>query len=132
MLSRIIWFIILIVAAYLLLVFVSPDFADKYGNKDINTKIRNIKDQSLRMSSDESFSTSLWNEITGKTEQFASGTKQFVDETKETMDHIQSTLSEKTEQVKQATDSVQKAYDAVNTAKNDIQKLSSFSGAVKP
>lgn len=51
MFSRLLAFIILIVSGYILLVFLLPEIADQYGNKELNVKIRNIKEQSLMIGS---------------------------------------------------------------------------------
>lgn len=128
MFSRLIGLIFLLAAGYLLVVFAAPDIADQYGNKELNAKIRAIKEQSLSFGSGELSPSSLFDELTGKATEFASGTKQLIDESKQTVNQIQTTVTEKTEQVKQAADSVQKAIDAVNTAKDDVQKVTTFSG----
>lgn len=130
MFIRLIWFIVFLAASYVLAVFSAPDFADKYGNKEVNAKIRTIKEHSLSLGSGELSPSSLWSELTGKANEFASGTRQLVDESKQTVNQIQTTVTEKTEQVKQAADSVQKAIDAVNTAKNDVQKVTTLSGVI--
>ena len=42
--------VIILVVLYILSVFFFPDFADKYGNSDINAKIRNIKNMAFSIS----------------------------------------------------------------------------------
>jgi methyl-accepting chemotaxis protein len=128
MFARLLWIFLLLSVSYILLVFAAPDFADTYGNSEINAKIRVIKEHSLNLGSTGWSPNSLWDELTGKASEFASGSKQFVDTTKQTVEQIQTTVTEKTEQVKKATESVQKAVDAVNSAKSDIEKVTTFSG----
>lgn len=42
--------VIILAVLYILSVFFFPDFADKYGNSDINAKIRNIKNMASSIS----------------------------------------------------------------------------------
>lgn len=42
--------VIILTVLYILSVFFFPDFADKYGNSDINAKIRNIKNMAFSIS----------------------------------------------------------------------------------
>ncbi len=42
--------VIILAVLYILSVFFFPDFADKYGNSDINAKIRNIKNMAFSIS----------------------------------------------------------------------------------
>lgn len=128
MFSRLFAFIILVLAGYAILVFIAPDFADKYGDTTINAKLRNIKEASLSLWSGWEDPISVWEDISGRTTLIASGSKQFMQDAKQTADFAQSTITEKTEQIKQAANSVEKAYNAVNAAKNDIQKAASLSG----
>ena len=43
--------VIILVILYILSVFFFPDFSDKYGDSDINAKIRNIKNMAFSISS---------------------------------------------------------------------------------
>lgn len=43
MFARLLSFIILLSVIALLVIFLAPDFADQYGNKVLNTKIRSFK-----------------------------------------------------------------------------------------
>lgn len=124
MFSKLIAFILLIAWVYIVAVFVVPREADQYGNPELNTKIRTIKDMSLNYASGTESPASLADKLmtTGK---------DLVDESKQTADHIQSTLNEKTEQAKAAAASAQKAYDAVEQAKKDFQNLTNFSGSTQ-
>jgi len=51
MFSRFIGFILLLLGVYILMVFVKPDIADQYGDKELNAKIRALKDSSLKIGS---------------------------------------------------------------------------------
>lgn len=102
--------------SYILTVFFVPEFADKYGNIALNTKIRDIKNASLEFASGSDTPASLIDKLTGTS-------KEYIDETVKTYENIQNTVSGKLQDVKSAADSVEKAYQAVNDAKADIQKV---------
>lgn len=140
-------FVLLIFIIYTLSIFLIPDIADQYGNKDFNTKIRDIKDKSLQFASgsdsassiaDKVFGVSKWI-VEGAKEKLASGaeitntvmdtSKVFIDETRQTLENTEKVITEKTEQAKKAAESAQKAYDAVEQAKQDFQNLTNFSGS---
>ncbi len=120
MFARLISFIVLLGVIALLVIFLAPEFADQYGNKDINTRIRTFKSSV----ESETWSASLY-------DQFRSKASSSIEEVNSTAKNIQNTFTTKTEQVKSAADSVQNAYSAVEKAKDDLRKLSVFStGAV--
>lgn len=48
--TKIIAIIFLLAILFLLAVFLFPDFADQYGNQELNTQIRHFKNQSLEIS----------------------------------------------------------------------------------
>lgn len=127
MFSRLFAFIILIVSGYILLVFLFPEIADQYGNKELNVKIRNIKEQSLMIWSWNETPDSLWKNFSNKAEELGASSQKIIDDSKQTAAQIQTTIEEKTIQVQQAANSVEKAYNAVNAAKTDIERLTSFS-----
>ena len=124
MFSKLIAFIFLLTGFYVLSVFVFPDIADHYGNKDINNKIRTIKDQSLDYASWSESPTSL-------AEKLIQTSKDMVNETEQTIQNTQKIVTEKTEQVQKTADSVQKAYNAIEEAKTNITNLTNLSGATK-
>ncbi len=134
---------------YVLSIFFFPDIADQYWNKDINTKVRNIKDMSLQFASGSDSATSIADKIRDTSrwiaettkEKFASGSditntlmdtgKVFIDETKQTLEHSEQVITEKTEQAKKAAESVQKAYEATQQAKKDLNNLTNFSESIQ-
>lgn len=130
MFSRLLAFIILVISGYVLLVFFLPEIADHYGNKEFNSKIRTIKEQSLTIWSWNETPDSLWKDFSSKAEGIRDSGQQFIDDSRKTATQIQSTIEEKNTQAQQAAESVEKAYDAVNTAKTDIERLTTFSWTV--
>lgn len=67
MFARLIAFLILISVSYTLTVFFAPTFADKYGNKDLNARIRSIKEGSLGLGSGGLSPSSLFDQVTNST-----------------------------------------------------------------
>lgn len=130
MFSRLLAFIILVISGYVLLVFFLPEIADHYGNKEFNSKIRTIKEQSLTIWSWNETPDSLWKDFSSKAEEIRDSGQQFIDDSRKTATQIQSTIEEKNTQAQQAAESVEKAYDAVNTVKTDIERLMTFSWTV--
>lgn len=130
MFSRLLAFIVLVISGYVLLVFFLPEIADRYGNKEFNSKIRTIKEQSLTIWSWNETPDSLWKDFSSKAEEIRDSGQQFIDDSRKTATQIQSTIEEKSTQAQQAAESVEKAYDAVNTAKTDIERLTTFSWTV--
>lgn len=122
MIAKLISFFVLLTVSYAVIVFVVPEFADQYGNTDINTRIRLIKDLSLNYASGSQSPVSLADKLLGTG-------KSLIDETKQTADQIQLALDEKKQQAKKAAESAQKAYDAVSQARQDFQNLTSLSGS---
>lgn len=116
MIARIIALLLLLSVSYVLWVFLAPDFMDIYGDSDINAKIREYKDLSLRFSSGASTPESL-------VEQITRSSQVYIDETRRTYENIENTISGKIQDVQVAADSVQKAYEAINEAKSDIQNV---------
>lgn len=149
MFIKFIAFISLLGGSYLLSVFVLPEVADQYGNKELNAKIRDIKEKSLHFASgsdsawsiaDKIFDVSKWIAIEAQVK-LASGAeitnsvidtgRVFIDETKQTLENTEQVLTEKTEQAKKAAESAQKAYEATQQAKIDFQNLTNFSGSAQ-
>lgn len=122
MITKLLALILLPVVSYILAIFVIPETADKYGDAEINAKIRNIKDQSLQYASGSESPASLADKVltTGK---------DIIEETKQTVNQTQDVIADKTEQAKKAAESAQKAYDALEQAKSDFQKLTTMSGS---
>ena len=124
MLSRFIGFILLIGSVYLVCIFLIPEIADKYGNSDINAKIRSFKDNSLLMASGSTSASSIVDRL--KTE-----AQKTLQEGTKTIEQIQTTVEQKTKQVQDTADSVKTAIDAVEKAKDDISTLTNLSGTTK-
>lgn len=116
MLARIIGLIFFLGGIYILLIFLSPEIADQYGNKEINTKIRNIKNYSLDMSSGSTDPKSLIDNLTN------AGKNVMSDAEKVTKD-ITHTVDIKVKQVQQATDAVGDAVGSVKTATHAIKNV---------
>lgn len=149
MFSKFIAFIFLLAGIYLLSIFVMPELSDQYGSKDINTRIRDIKDKSLNFASGSDSAKSIAEKILdaskGATTELksiiASGSevkdsildtsKQFIEEGKQTIETTEQIITEKTEQAKKAAESAQSAYDAVEKAKKDFENLTNFSGSTQ-
>lgn len=79
MLNRLIGLIILLVTSYVLLVFLAPDIADTYGNKSLNTTIRNIKNQSLNFASGADTPQALVDKIGNSVQPMLDSTKKNID-----------------------------------------------------
>ena len=116
MFSRLIGLIAVIGFSYLLLVFALPSIADQYWDKDINAKIRNIKDASLQFASGSDSAESLL----GKIKNTATP---YIEDTQKTVQDLNSTITSKVNQVQEAATAVQSAYSGVIDAKNKIQGL---------
>lgn len=122
MLAKLLSLILIPIVSYVLAVFVVPETADKYGNIELNTKIRTIKHKSLQYASGSESPSSLADKVIGTG-------KSILDEAKQTVNQTQEVITEKTEQTKRAAESAQKAYDALEQAKTDFQTLTTMSGA---
>ncbi|NRH21489.1 hypothetical protein HOO68_05620 [Candidatus Gracilibacteria bacterium] len=116
MLTRIVGFIVILVTLYLMLVFVAPNFADQYGDKDINAKIRNIKNQSLDFASGSDSPVSLFEKIKGST-------TLYIEDTKNTVKGIEATVNTKVIQAQEAKVAVENAYSGVVDATQKIKAL---------
>ncbi len=116
MFSRLIGLILFLIFSYILLVFVLPDIADQYWDKDINTKIRNIKNTSLQFASGSHSTGSLFTTI-------HSTVMPLVDETQKTVQQINTTITTKVQQVQETSNAIQSAYSGVIDAKNKIESL---------
>ncbi len=125
MIFRLISFGILISIFYTFFVFFFPEMADKYGKKELNAKIRNIKTATLEFSSGSENPLSLFEKV-------KDSSTLYIEETKKTYNHIENTLSGKVNDIKEAADSAQKAYNAVTEAKKDIEKAFSVSWTIRP
>lgn len=147
MFSKIFAIIILIVIVYWVSIFVFPELSDTYWHKNLNTKIRDIKNKSLQFASgsdsawslmDKVIDLSLWatSDLGGiiaswsqMKDTLIDTSKQFVEEWKQTIENTEQVITEKTEQAKKAAESAKKAYEAVDQAKKDFQNFTNFSGA---
>lgn len=145
MFTKLFAFIIILVLVYILSIFIIPELADQYGNKNLNVNIRNIKDKSLNFASgsdsvssiaDKLLNVSHWI-VESTKEKLASGSeiknvvidsgKIFIQEWKQTLENTEKIISEKTEQAKQTVDSITNAYEAIDQAKKNIQNFTNFS-----
>ncbi len=124
MFSRLIGFLLLIGWLYTIAVFLVPDIADKYGNPEINAKVRSFKDNSLLMASGSSSATSIVDKLTTETQKT-------IQEGTRTIKQIQTTVEQKTKQVQDTADSVKTAIDAVEKAKDNINTLTNLSGTTQ-
>lgn len=149
MFAKLLAFILLLVVSYTLSIFAIPEIVDQYGNKDFNTKVRDIKEKSLHFASGSDSASSIADKIldvskwiaTEAQGKIASGaeitntvidtSKVLIDEGKQTLENTEQILTEKTEQAKKAAESAQKAYEAVDQAKQDFKNLTNFSGSVQ-
>ncbi len=105
-------------------VFMVPDIADKYGDADINAKIRSFKENSLLMSSGSIWTSSIVDKLTTEAQKtIKEGTK--------TIEQIQATVEQKTKQVQDTAESVKTAIDAVEKAKDNISTLTNLSGTTQ-
>ncbi len=106
------------------MVFVKPDIADQYGDKELNAKIRALKDSSLKIGSWSALSGSLFENITNTS-------KNVIEEGTRTINQIETTVKQKTEEVRDTANSVQDAVNAVNAAKSKVENLTNFSWTTK-
>jgi hypothetical protein len=116
MFARLISLIGIFVIVYVMLVFLSPNIADQYWDKDINAKIREFKDQTLHFASGSEDPKSLFEKV-------KSNTDTYIKETKEQAKELETTVNTKIEQAKEASNAVQNAYSGVIDAKQKIQIL---------
>lgn len=116
MFSRILGSAFIVWILYLLLVFISPNTADQYWNKEINAKIREIKNQSLLFASWADSPQSLFEKIKGES-------VKYVDQTKATIDTLNTTVDTKVKQVQDASIAVENAYSGVMDATQKIKNL---------
>ncbi len=101
---------------YILWIFALPNIADQYWNKEINAKIRNIKDASLQFASGSDTPISLFEKIKWTA-------TSYFDESKNTVKNIETTVNTKVSQAKDATVAVENAYSGVIDAANKIKIL---------
>jgi Tfp pilus assembly protein FimT len=116
MFSRIFGFIMLLAMLYILAIFALPEFADTYGDRDINTKIRNLKNQSLEFASGSNTPESLWKKI-------HTTISPQIQELQSTVQEVTTTVDTKIQQAQEASQAVQSAYSGVLDAKQKIQNL---------
>lgn len=116
MLIRLVSFIIILVTLYLMLVFVAPNIADQYGNKDFNTKIRNIKNESLEFASGSDSPVSLF-------EKMKNSVTPVIEDTKNTVKDIETTVNTKVIQAQEAKVAVENAYSGFVDATQKIKAL---------
>lgn len=129
MITKIFAFFLLSTTLYGVSVFVTPDFADTYGNKEWNTKIREYKKTLENFSSGGLSGKSLIESAQDIAKPYIDESQKTIEEAQNTVKGIKTTIDTKTEQVSKAIDSTQKALDGVNKAKEDIQNTLRFSGA---
>lgn len=125
MISRIIAAIIVVVVVYICLVFIRPDFADKYGSQSFNENIRMIK-RASELDRIQGDTGSLVDKTIDKAQPFFDESKNLVKETKDTIGNVNTMVNEKTEQAKQAAQSAQEAYNKAQEAKNKLNTLTNF------
>ena len=116
MFSRLLAGIFVVWMSYLLLVFIAPNIADQYWNKEINTKIREFKNQSLQFASGSDTPISLFEKIQWTT-------TSYIEESKNTAKTLETTINTKVNQAKDATVAVENAYSGVMDAANKIKIL---------
>ena len=116
MLSRLFALVCIIVLLYIMWVFLLPNIADQYGDKSLNAKIRDFKNQSLQFASWSDTPQSLFEKV-------KSNTDTYIKETKEQAKELETTVNTKIEQAKEASNAVQNAYSGVIDAKQKIQVL---------
>ncbi len=116
MLSRLFAGIFIVWMLYILLIFLLPNIADQYWSKEINTKIRDFKNQSLQYASWSDTPQSLFQKIKWTT-------SSYFDESKNTVKTIETTVNTKVNQAKDATAAVENAYSGVVDAANKIKIL---------
>ncbi len=116
MFSRIFWSIFIICILYILFIFIAPDISDIYWNKEINTKIRDIKNKSLQLSSEWDSTLSIFEKIKWTT-------NTYFNESKNTIKNIETTVNTKVDQVKDVSVAVENAYSGVVDLAQKIQIL---------
>ncbi len=133
MFGRVIGFFILFITLYTLSVFIVPEKIDRYGNTELNTWIRSIKNSADSISAEnpKTLAETLKNSIVTLSSTasgiIASGAS-LVDESKKTYDITKEVVDTKIEQINSTTESVKKAYEAFDEAKKNIERLTTFSG----
>lgn len=108
--------IIILITLYLMLVFVAPNIADQYGDRDINAKIRNIKNRSLEFASGSDSPVSLFEKIRGSA-------IPYIEDTKSTVKWLETTVNTKVIQAQEAKVAVENAYSGVVDATQKIKAL---------
>ena len=116
MFSRLLGSIFIVWILYILLIFVAPNLADQYWNKDINTKIREFKNQSLQLASGSDSATSLFDKL-------KASTTTFIQDTKKDIEWLETSVDAKVKQVHEASIAVENAYSGVVDATVKIQNL---------
>lgn len=116
MLSRLFGLIAFIGFSYIFTVFAIPSIADEYWNKDLNAKIRNIKDKSLNFASGSDSLGSLFEKI-------KSTATPYIEDTQSSYDALHNTVDTKLEQVKDTARAVETAYSGIIDATQKIQNL---------
>ncbi len=127
MIAKLFWLFIIALVVYGGAIFIAPDIADTYGNKEFNTVIRLWK---LRLESTGSgwvSSKSLIESARDIAKPYIDESQKAVKEVQNTAEEIKTTIDTKTEQVSKAIDSTQKAINSVNKAKEDIGNTLRFS-----
>ncbi len=114
MFSRLFGSFIIVWVIYLMLVFVAPNIADQYWNKDINTKIREYKDKSLQFASGSDSAGSLFDKIKWTT-------STYFEETKKNIKEMETSVNTKVIQVQEASVAVENAYSGFVDATHKIQ-----------
>lgn len=116
MFTRIFWLVFIVSILYILFIFVAPDISDTYWNKEINTKIRNIKDKSLQI-------WSGWDSPVSIFEKLKWTTNTYFNESKNTIKTIETTVNTKVDQAKDVSVAVENAYSGVVDVAQKIQIL---------
>lgn len=125
MISRIIAAIILVVVLYICLVFITPEFADKYGSSSFNENIRMIK-RASELDRTQGDTGSIVDKTIDIAKPIFDESKNLVKETKDTIGNVNTVVNEKTEQAKQAAQSAQDAYNKAQEAKTKLNALTNF------
>jgi hypothetical protein len=119
MFTRLFALVLLIGVVYGGFIFLAPEFADMYGNREWNEKIRMIKRAT------ELDQASSIGSIVDKATDVA---RPYIDNTQTVVRDLQGTIDTKTEQAKQVIDATQKMYQSVEDAKSKLQNFTSLSG----
>jgi hypothetical protein len=107
------------------MVFALPEQTDKYGNANINAKIREYKNMSLSIASWSTDPRSLYDTV-------MSGSQSYIDEANSTYKNTEALVKIKIDQANQAKTSIENAYNAIDTAKKDLSKFTTLSGTTTP